>query len=336
MTSCFKVIFQMAKIRTCVLFIFLILAEISSAQGVKNDFFASSDTFSQKRFNTALGIGLGTYATLSTGLYFAWYNTYPQSEFHFFDDRGEWLDMDKGGHIYSSYFQSLICYQGAKWTGLSENKSILTGVLCSTIFQSTIEVMDGFSKRWGFSIADVGANIIGAWIFGLQQRTWQEQRITLKISSLPDNYDSFSIIGQNGTVISSRHRRDELFGESYLENYLKDYNTQSYWASVNIHSFLPKGNKWPPWLNIAVGYGGENMYGGFNNSWEFEGEHFAVDPNNYPRVRQYYLGFDLDLRKIKSKNSFVKTLLSAFNIFRIPSPAVELNSRGQLTIHLFR
>lgn len=309
----------------------------TSGQTQKQSFFVPVDTFSQPRFNMALGFGLGTYATLSTGLYFAWYKQYPRSSFQFFDDSGEWLDMDKGGHVYSAYFQSLICYKGAKWTGLSEQKSVLTGVLCASIFQTTIEVMDGFSEQWGFSVADVGANLAGISTFALQQHFWKEQRITLKVSTYPDNYSTFDITGSQGTVISSRDRRDDLYGSTYLETYLKDYNTQSYWASINVHSFLPQGNKWPKWLNIAVGYGGENMYGGFENSWQSEtGEVFAVDTDLYPRSRQYYLGFDLDLRHVRTKSSLVNSLLDVLNIFKTPAPALELNSQGQLTFHLFR
>ena len=314
----------------------LSIGQPTYGQGLSKDYFAVSDTFSQKRFNTLGGLVVGTYATLSTGLYFAWYDQYPRSGFQFFDDRGEWLDMDKGGHIYSAYFQSYICYHGARWTGLSEPKSILTGVLCATVFQTTIEVMDGFSERWGFSVADVVSNGIGVSTFALQQHLWHEQRITLKINSFPTSYPSFDIVGSQGTVLSSRDRRDDLYGSTYLESYLKDYNTQSYWASINVHSFLPEGNRWPAWLNVAVGYGGDNMYGGFENEWEMAGEQFAVDDSMYPRTRQYYLGFDLDLRHIKTKSNFWNSVLGALNIFKVPSPALEINSRGELTFHLLR
>ena len=299
-------------------------------------FFETVDTFSQRRFNTALGFGLGTYATLSTGLYFAWYRQYPQSSFRLFDDSGEWLDMDKGGHVYSAYFQSVICYQGAKWTGLSEQKSILTGVLAAGLFQTTIEVMDGFSEEWGFSIPDVAANTIGIATFAIQQKYWGEQRLRFKVSTLPDRYPSFPITGSEGTVISSRDRTDDLFGSSYLETYLKDYNTQSYWLSCDIKSFLPEGNTWPDWLDFAIGYGGENMYGGYTNTWQQGSETFTVDADLYPRTRQYFIGLDLDLTGIKTKNSFLSALLRGLNIFRVPAPALEINSRGEFTFHLLR
>jgi len=307
-----------------------------AGQSLTTDFFSPSDTFSQKRFNAALGFTIGTYATFSTGLYLAWYSKNEQSGFHFFDDRGEWMEMDKGGHIYSSYFQAQVCYRGAKWTGLSEKKSILTGIVCASLFQTTIEVMDGFSDKWGFSISDMVANGIGVSAFAVQQHLWKEQRITLKVSGIATLYDDFNITGSNGTVISTRDRRDDLYGKTYLETYLKDYNTQAYWASVNVHSFLPEGNKWPKWLNVALGYGAQNMYGGYSNTWEQNGETFTVDADLYPRVRQYYLGLDLDIRNIKTKSKFWNTILEALSVFKLPGPALEINSRGQLTFHILR
>jgi hypothetical protein len=37
------------------------------------------------------------------GLNQLWYADYARSDFHFINDNAEWLQMDKAGHIYSSY-----------------------------------------------------------------------------------------------------------------------------------------------------------------------------------------------------------------------------------------
>lgn len=302
----------------------------------KASFFAPSDTFNQKRFNYALGFSSATYTGFSIGLYQAWYKQYPQESFHTFNDWGEWNNMDKVGHIYTAYFQGVLCYKGAKWTGLSDDKSIMVGAICGGLFQTTIEMMDAFSAEWGFSVADMAANVSGIGIFALQQKYWGEQRITLKVSSYPSGYDDFSVVGSNGTSISLQDRANNLFGSSFAEKYLKDYNAQTYWASININSFLSENNKWPDWLNIALGYGADNMYGGFENKWVSDGEQFDLSDELYPRVHQYYLGFDLDLTKIRTKNHLLKGLLSIFNIFKAPSPALEVNSRGEISFHIFR
>lgn len=302
----------------------------------KSNFFTPSDTFNQKRFNYALGISAATYTGFSVGLYHAWYKQYPQEGFHFFNDSGEWNNMDKIGHVYTAYFQGVLCYKGAKWTGLSENNSILVGAICGSLFQTTIEVMDGFSSEWGFSVYDMGANTAGIGLYILQQKYWKEQRISLKVSSLPSSYPDFKVVGSMGNTVSLQDRADDLFGSSFAEKFLKDYNAQAYWASVNIHSFLPEGNKWPKWLNIALGYGADNMFGGYTNEWESEGEKFILGESVFPRTHQFYLGFDLDLSKIKTKNNFFKGVLSMFNIFKMPSPALEINNRGEFTFHLLR
>ncbi len=302
----------------------------------KSSFFTPSDTFNQKRFNYALGFSSATYTGFSIGLYQAWYKRYPQTSFQLFNDWGEWNNMDKVGHVYTAYFQGVLCYKGAKWTGLSDGKSIMVGAICGGLFQTTIEMMDAFSEEWGFSIADMGANITGIGIFALQQKYWGEQRITLKVSSIPKGYDDFSVVGSNGTSISLQDRADNLFGSSFAEKFLKDYNAQTLWASINVSSFLPQNNRWPDWLNVAVGYGSDNMYGGFENEWVTDGERFQLSDEIFPRVHQYYLGLDLDLTKIKTDNYFLKGLLSIFNIFKAPSPALEVNSRGEISFHFFR
>lgn len=307
-----------------------------SSLSKKADFFAPSDTFNQKRFNYALGISAATYTGFSIGLYHAWYKQYPQESFHFFNDGGEWSNMDKIGHTYTAYFQGVLCYKGAKWTGLSEDKSILVGAICGSLFQTTIEIMDGFSSEWGFSVYDIGANFAGIGLFAWQQKHWKDQRISMKVSSIPRNYPDFLVVGSGGAEISLQDRADDLFGASFAEKFLKDYNAQTYWASVNIHSFLPEGNGWPTWLNLALGYGADNMYGGFENVWEVDGERFELDSDLYPRIHQFYLGFDIDLSRIKTDNNLLKGILSMFNIFKMPSPAIELNSRGELTFHILR
>ncbi len=302
----------------------------------QKSFFAVSDTFNKKRFNYALGISAVTYTGFSVGLYNTWYKKFPRESFHTFDDWGEWGHMDKIGHVYTAYFQGVLCYKGAKWTGLSDSKSILVGAICATMFQTTIEVMDGFSSNWGFSVTDFSANILGIGIYAAQQKYWKEQRIMLKVSSIPRSYPDFAVIGNNGTVSNLQERADNLFGASFPEQFLKDYNAQVYWASFNVHSFLPTGNKWPQWFNLAIGYGSDNMFGGFDNEWEVDGEHFSVDRDLFPRVHQYYLGFDLDLTKVRTQSPLLKGFLSIFNIFKMPSPAIELNSRREFTFHLFR
>lgn len=296
-----------------------------------------ADTLHPVRSNIAFAVGGVTYLGFSTGLYYAWYKQFDRTGFHFFNDIHEWNQMDKAGHIHSAYFQGVIAYKGMRWAGMNKQKSMLTGIITGTVFQSTLEIMDGFSSKWGFSWSDMAANVVGTSTFALQQHFWDEQRISLKVSSIPVKYPEQIVFSTDqSSSMSLGKRAESLYGSNYFEKFLKDYNAQAYWASFNVHAFLADGNKWPEWLNIALGYGAENMYGGFDNVWYDQGATYILDPVLYPRYRQFYLGFDFNLPGMKPKNPFLKTIFSMLDVFRIPAPAIEINTRGEVVFHLLR
>lgn len=301
-----------------------------------NKFFTPADTLNKTRFNVALTSSSVIYTGFSYGLYNTWYKQYPQTNFHLFNDWNEWNKMDKAGHVYTAYFQGVLCYKGAKWTGLEEDKAILVGAICGSLFQTTIEMMDSFSDKWGFSIGDFAANAVGVGAFVTQQKAWGEQRINLKVSSWPQSYSAQNLISLSGNANTTvKDRSEDLFGSGYAESFLKDYNAQIIWASFNLKSFMSKESNIPDWLNVAVGYGSENMLGGFENEWISENEIFRLDNDLYPRYKQYYLGLDIDLTRIKVKSPFLKSLLSVLNIFKLPLPAFEVNSQGKFKVHAF-
>ena len=300
-------------------------------------FFTPSDPLNKKRVYVAAGSTAVVSSSFAIGLYNTWYKKYPRQGFHLFNDWDEWAFMDKAGHLHTAYFQSLLCYKGAKWTGINKKNSIITGVICGMLFQSTIEVFDGFSSKWGFSITDMVANLSGSATFAFQQHYWNDQRIRIKISSIPINYSKAPILSDDYKAVSSlSNRAASLFGRTYFESFLKDYNAQTYWASVNIHSFFPEGNNWPKWLNLAFGYGAQNLYGGYKNSWAEGSNTFSLNSADYPRYNQFFLSFDLDFNKLNTKNPFLKTLFSGLNIFKIPSPTIEINTEGRIVFHLFK
>ena len=297
--------------------------------------FAPADDFHAGRFWVATGVTTSLYAGTVIALNEAWYKQYPRSSFHFFDDSKEWRQMDKMGHLYTSYFESLWAYEVARWTGMSENSSIWTGAALGLVFQGTVEVLDGFSREWGFSVTDAGFNLLGSGAFLAQQRLWGEQRIHLKVSSTPVTYPETFLISTDGESMSSlRKRTDDFFGRGYAERFLKDYNAQTTWLSVNVYSFLNKESRFPKWLNIAVGYGAENMYGGFRNAWEEDGAVFELSKDAYPRYSQFYLSPDVDFSRIPSRSPFVRTLLGMLNVFKVPGPVLEMSGEKGVRVEL--
>ncbi len=302
---------------------------------VKVSFFQPSPELNKKRFYGMAGLGVTMYGGFSYGLYNSWYKDFPKGDFRFFDDGKEWLQMDKAGHLFSAYFQTAYSYQVARWTGLKKTPSLYTAAAISTLVQTTIETMDGFSSKWGFSLKDVAANVGGTSLFVIQESLWDHQYIVIKESSLPVNYSEAPIFSlNNSTKTSLEERADDLFGTTALERALKDYNVQTYWASVDVHEILGKPAIWPKWLNLAFGYGASGLFGGFNNQWTNDATGVSYDVSNQiKRQRQYYLGLDVNFHKVRTKSHLINGLLDGLNIFKTPSPAIEY-SGGEWRFHL--
>lgn len=301
-----------------------------TASGQKDtlDFWDQPDSLHQDRFWLALGTGTVVYTGAVISLNQLWYKEYPRTSFHFFNDWAEWQQMDKAGHMFTSYFESDWVYHVARWTGMKRKPSIWTGAFVAVGLQTTIEVLDGFSSEWGFSPYDFAFNVAGAGLWAGQQAGWDEQRIRLKVSSTHRTYPADPIMGDPGGTTTLMERTDDLFGTNIFQSFLKDYNAQTIWASVNIHSFLHDKSRFPRWLNIAVGYGGENMFGGFENKWTEDGNTYQTSSVDYPRYRQLVFSPDIDLTQINVKSKPLRMLLGMANIFKFPAPALIVNGKG--------
>ena len=281
------------------------------AQNKLDDFLKPSDSLNIPRRN----IVAVSQATIGTGVLIGlnelWYADYPRSGFRFVNDNTEWLQVDKAGHVFSAYHLGNFGKSTLAWSGVSKRNQLVYGATLGFVFLSAVEVMDGYSSNWGASLGDVVANAGGTALFVSQELLWKGQRITTKFSFHTTPYAS---------------ARPNILGSSFSEQVLKDYNGQTYWLSANVHSFF-KTSKIPTWLNIAVGYGAEGMITG---NEELVNTLFLPESE---RFRQFYLSFDADLTKIKTKSPLLKTVFEIFNTIKIPAPAIEISSRGDFTFH---
>ena len=251
----------------------------------------------------------------------AWYKDQDRSHFHFFNDSGEWLQVDKAGHGWSAYNAARASGALWNWAGLSRRKAAWAGALTSFTYMTGIELLDGFAEKWGWSWSDMGANTLGTGLYLWQELGWQEQRIQYKFSFHQNAYREPEL----------RTRVDNLYGTGWSERMLKDYNAQTYWFSVNLHSFFPD-SKIPAWLNLAAGYGASGMYGGYENQWINEAQQ-TVDRRDIRRLRQFYLSPDIDFTKIPTRSRFLKSAFSVLNAFKFPAPALMLNSAGKWKLY---
>lgn len=293
------------KITLLIFFIFAFVNSVTSQE--KPSFLKKSDTLNSRRVT---GIYI-TEAVVSSatiiGLNELWYADYPRSKFHFTNDNSAWLQMDKFGHAFSAYQLGRLGMSSLAWAGATKKNQLIYGASLGFVFLTAIEVLDGFSSEWGASGGDLIANAAGMSLLIGQELAWNEQRISLKYSFHQTEYASSN---------------PSILGTNLLQQALKDYNGQTYWLSANLWSFA-KTSKIPKWLNIAIGYGANGMLSG-NSNGNF---------GNPERYRQFYASFDVDLTKIETKSKFLKTLLNAVNMIKIPAPTIEFTSKGGIKTH---
>lgn len=238
----------------------------------------------------------------------AWYQQYKTSTFHTFNDNDEWYQMDKYGHAFTTYQTGRLMMDAMQWAGYNRKQQLLIGGLSGFAYMTAIEVMDGYSSGWGFSWGDMAANALGSGLAIGQKLWWNEQRIQLKFSFYPSPYAQY---------------RPNLLGASFSEQILKDYNGQTYWLSINPSAFIKKENKFPKWLNLAIGYGANGMIGArYNNIVVMDEDGNTKTFNRYP---QFYVSLDADLTRIKTRSKILKTIFNMVNIIKIPFPNIELS-----------
>ena len=263
-----------------------------------------SSHFKKQRFIPIVASAGVIYAGSVAGLYQLWYKDYASESFHFFNDDTEWMQVDKVGHFYTAYQLSRISSDVLSWTGTKRKKAIWYGTGTGYLFQTTIEVFDGFSSEWGFSVGDMVANTLGCATLLSQYLAWNEVRIIPKFSFHTTNYANIS---------------PNLLGSTFGQQLLKDYNGQTYWLSFNIRKLTQKDFFWPKWLCASVGYGAEAMVRGY------------LDGSNqmgYYPYRQVYFSLDIDFQSIHTKSKFLKTVFYTINMLKVPFPTLEFNNQG--------
>ncbi|MDT7833019.1 DUF2279 domain-containing protein [Flavobacteriaceae bacterium S356] len=289
-------------------FIFFLFYVVMATAQEPSSFWTKSDTLNKPRRNAVVIsesiLGAGALLALDR----LWYADFPRSSFHFTNDNNQWKQMDKVGHIMTSYYVGKIGMEFLDWSGVREKDQLLYGATLGFSFLTAIEVLDGFSSEWGASWGDIAANAAGTGLLIGQELLWKEQRITMKYSFHQTSYAKL---------------RPNTLGENFLQQTLKDYNGQTYWLSANIWSFNKEGT-FPKWLNIAFGYGAEGMLYGENLPTNM----FQQDP-----YRQFYLSLDVDLTKIKTKSKFLKSVFSVINFIKIPAPTLEFRTKGGIKFH---
>lgn len=226
-----------------------------------------------------------------------------RAPFHFQEDLKYGLTVDKIGHFYGGAVLGFVMSKSLQWANLPEESALWIGAGGSLLFQSYVEIEDGFSK-WGFDRVDFGSNLAGALWNPARYYVPYLQNFDLKLSYHPSE------------LIGTKHGIG-FQGQKHIM--IDDYEGQTFWLSVKVGNLLPEKIKdyWLPFLGIAVGYGARDIAG--------------TEPH-----RVYFLAPDLDMTKIIPDDTpFLKTLGEALNFIHFPMPAVQFSSNKTIWYGLY-
>lgn len=239
-----------------------------------------------------------------------WYKGRNSVPFHFYNDNKGYLQVDKFGHIFGAYIESYIGFKSLLYSGVPKTQALLFGGTLGFILQTPIEIMDGLHEGWGFSWGDITANALGSALVIGQELIFNEQLLKYKFSYWESPY---------------ARKANGYLGTTTMNRLLEDYNGHTYWLSMPVNKIVLK-NQLPDWLSVAVGYGANGMYGEYENITSYNG----VEIPTTERYRQYLLSLDIDWTRIKTRSKFLKIVLQGMTFVKLPFPALEFNSKGQI------
>jgi hypothetical protein len=275
------------------LLVFCFFSYLSLAQK-HNSFWKDSDSLNKKRLVGSSVTIASIYAGSIISLQQVWYKDSFQKDFNFFNDGKNWLQMDKAGHVFTGYYLSSILAGNFRWNGMEEKKSNLIGGVIGVSYLTSLEIMDGFSKDWGFSLWDMTSNVGGAALFIGQKYAFSKQIFIPKFSFHTTKYAAI---------------RPEVLGSNFPEQLLKDYNGQTYWLSFSPGNLGLKS--FPKWLCLSFGYSADEKLVGNSEYY-----------NEYISKREFLFSLDIDLNELNVKNEFLKKMLKQINLIKIPFPAL--------------
>ncbi|MCS6790920.1 MAG: YfiM family protein [Bacteroidia bacterium] len=241
-----------------------------------------ADTLS-KRFWWKVGL---SYGVIYGAPFMAWYPWSNAKGWRLFDDGIEWKQMDKLGHVWTTYHLSRLYAELAQREGSHSTLALYVGAVLAWSLQGSVEIVDGFFPKWGASLWDLAANSAGSALFllnhAMRTTPWQ---MMIRFSFFPSPY--------------AKERPDAL-GRG-IAQVLKDYNGQTYWLCL-LHKKLPVG--------LAIGHSARGMIGGYHQEppsiWK---------PREW---RRWVLSLDVNWELLLKKPTLLRHILVAI---KIPFPA---------------
>lgn len=179
---------------------------------------------------------------------------------------------DKLGHFYMNYAGTRLFARAFEWAGNGPGRSLELAAWLTLGTYTTVEVIDGFSKKWRFSKEDAIMNVAGVGAALLIEKNPQLDRLLdLRLLYRPSRSDNSNI---------------DPFG---------DYSGQTY-LLVAKASGVPvlRNHPWLRYFELAIGYGSRG----------YSDNPVGVDGN---RSRNLYLGISLNLSEVLGATIFKRS-----------------------------
>lgn len=291
---------------TTLVFLWLAIGSDGAMQ-VQNRLTANNPKRQQWLMAGLLGI---IYVLIMLSVNRLWYQQQARTDWHFFNDNAEWLQMDKVGHFYATFHTARIIMHALKNRGLALGQATNIGSLCSFLMLTPIEFFDGYAAQYGASLGDAFANASGAMFFWWQLRIYKRVVCMPKYSFHPTQYAAM---------------RPNVLGNGIWQSFLKDYNGQTYWFNIPANRLLPTAYRFAPaWLNVAVGYSADGMAYGRTE------QNLA---NGLQPAREYLFSLNISLRNTSLFRKYghtttVRAIVFWFEGYQLPFPCIQLGQNG--------
>jgi hypothetical protein len=245
----------------------------------------------EKEINYPILTGLGVvYLGAGIGVHLyqrnAWWKD-DRTSFHFQTDWPYALWIDKIGHFYAATLLAHAFSVGLEAADVQSENAMIYGSIAALAFQYYVEIEDGFGKQWGFSPGDAIANTLGVGYALAQYYHPYLQNFQFKYSYYPSK---------------------EIRNGTHKGNAIDDYEGQKYWLSFRMKELLPNdiSSIWPSFLNIAVGYGVNNLDGSGGGE------------------KEVYIALDLEAQALPFYGEFGQFVKNTLNYFHFPLPGIKI------------
>lgn len=234
-----------------------------------------------------------------------------KGDFHIMEDIQYALWVDKFGHFYGGYATSYLFTEAFITAGFGWELSNILGSVMGLSYMSYIEILDGYSKGFGFSPSDYYADVAGSLFFLAQYYVPFLQNFNPKFMYVNPKW-----IGE----------LDRNPHESFIDN----YSAQTFWLSINFNNILKKKITYvPDWLELSIGYAAYSIcFPPLGNCDPSKSTPLTQDAWGN---RKIIIALDYDLVKLLPDGPpFWNWIKQGLKLFKLPSPAIEFGNRTKM------